>query len=99
MPKYPLRILVLRKVREGRSIKYLVFRFNKRKAIYSEVMKSPSMPVSTTTHNQILIEQRKEDILCPKCGKPLVLLYNKMVIHSWGYADYLVNTCKETVLY
>jgi plasmid replication initiation protein/uncharacterized Zn finger protein (UPF0148 family) len=94
MPKY-FKNFSIEKIREGRSIKYLVFRFNKEKQ-YTLSNEDSSISVSANNPNQILIEQRKEDILCPKCGKPLVLLYNKNGDTFWGHADYLVNTCKET---
>ena len=48
------------------------------------------------SHDLAVEEKRKEEVLCPKCGKPLVLLYNKNGDTFWGHADYLVNTCKET---
>ena len=48
------------------------------------------------SHDLTVGEKRKEEVLCPKCGKPLVLLYNKNGDTFWGHTDYLVNTCKET---
>lgn len=86
--------LKLNKIKEGRSIKYLEFTFNKEKK--STKQEDNTIDISANVKTTEVIEQRKSDVLCPKCGKPLVLLYNKNGDTFWGHADYLVNTCKET---
>lgn len=86
--------LKLNKIKEGRSIKYLEFTFNKEKK--STKQEDNTIDISANIKTTEVMEQRKSDVLCPKCGKPLVLLYNKNGDTFWGHADYLVNTCKET---
>lgn len=86
--------LKLNKIKEGRSIKYLEFTFNKEKK--STKQEDNTIDISANIKTTEVIEQRKSDVLCPKCGKPLVLLYNKNGDTFWGHADYLVNACKET---
>lgn len=86
--------LKLNKIKEGRSIKYLEFTFNKEKKSIKQ--EDNTIDISANIKTTEVIEQRKSDVLCPKCGKPLVLLYNKNGDTFWGHADYLVNTCKET---
>ena len=85
--------LMMSKIKEGRKIKYLEFKFSKEQR---SSMVDNTIDVPITIENPVVIEQRKADVLCPKCGKPLVLLYNKNGDTFWGHADYLVNTCKET---
>ena len=94
MPKY-FKNFSIEKIREGRSIKYLVFRFNKEKQ-YTLSNEDSSISVSENNANQILIEPRKEDILCPKCGKPLVLLSKRNGDTFWGHPNYLISDCKAT---
>lgn len=86
--------LKVTKIKEGRTIKTLDFRFKPQHYTDNQVM---TIDITADNSNESLVnEKRKEDILCPKCGKPLVLLYNKNGDTFWGHADYLVNTCKET---
>jgi plasmid replication initiation protein len=96
MPKY-FKNFSIEKIREGRSIKYLVFRFNKEKQ-YTLSNEDSSISVSENNANQILIEQRKEDILCPKCGKPLVLLSKRNGDTFWGHPNYNAyeGSCKQS---
>ena len=86
--------LKVTKIKEGRTIKTLDFRFKPQHYTDNQVM---TIDITADNSNESLVnEKRKEDILCPKCGKPLVLLYNKNGDTFWGHANYLVNTCKET---
>lgn len=86
--------LKVTKIKEGRTIKTLDFRFKPQHYTDNQVM---TIDITADNSNESLVnEKRKEDIICPKCGKPLVLLYNKNGDTFWGHADYLVNTCKET---
>ena len=82
------------KLKVGRFIKFLQFSFKPQHYKDNQVMTIDIK--AENSHELIIEEKRKEEVLCPKCGKPLVLLYNKNGDTFWGHADYLVNTCKET---
>lgn len=86
--------LKVTKIKEGRTIKTLDFRFKPQHYTDNQVMTIDIK--AENSHGLAVEEKRKEEVLCPKCGKPLVLLYNKNGDTFWGHADYLVNTCKET---
>lgn len=86
--------LKVTKIKEGRTIKTLDFRFKPQHYTDNQVMTIDIK--AENSHDSDVVEKRKEEVLCPKCGKPLVLLYNKNGDTFWGHADYLVNTCKET---
>lgn len=82
------------KLKVGRFIKFLQFSFKPQHYKDNQVM---TIDIKAENNHELTIEEkRKEEVLCPKCGKPLVLLYNKNGDTFWGHADYLVNTCKET---
>lgn len=82
------------KLKVGRFIKFLQFSFKPQHYKDNQVM---TIDIKAENSHELTIEEkRKEEVLCPKCGKPLVLLYNKNGDTFWGHADYLVNTCKET---
>ena len=82
------------KLKVGRFIKFLQFSFKPQHYKDNQVM--TIYIIAENSHDLTVGEKRKEEVLCPKCGKPLVLLYNKNGDTFWGHADYLVNTCKET---
>lgn len=82
------------KLKVGRFIKFLQFSFKPQHYKDNQVMTIDIK--AENSHDLTVGEKRKEEVLCPKCGKPLVLLYNKTGDTFWGHADYLVNTCKET---
>lgn len=82
------------KLKVGRFIKFLQFSFKPQHYRDNQVMTIDIK--AENSHDLTVGEKRKEEVLCPKCGKPLVLLYNKNGDTFWGHADYLVNTCKET---
>lgn len=84
----------IEKLKVGRFIKFLQFSFKPQHYIDNQVMTIDIK--AENSHDLAVEEKRKEEVLCPKCGKPLVLLYNKNGDTFWGHADYLVNTCKET---
>lgn len=86
--------LKVTKIKEGRTIKTLDFRFKPQHYTDNQVMTIDIK--AENSHDLTVGEKRKEEVLCPKCGKPLVLLYNKNGDTFWGHADYLMNTCKET---
>lgn len=82
------------KLKVGRFIKFLQFSFKPQHYKDNQVMTIDIK--AENSHDLTVGEKRKEEVLCPKCGKPLVLLYNKNGDTFWGHADYLVNICKET---
>lgn len=82
------------KLKVGRFIKFLQFSFKPQHYKDNQVITIDIK--AENSHDLTVGEKRKEEVLCPKCGKPLVLLYNKNGDTFWGHADYLVNTCKET---
>lgn len=84
----------IEKLKVGRFIKFLQFSFKPQHYIDNQVMTIDIK--AENSHDLAVEEKRKEEVLCPKCGKPLVFLYNKNGDTFWGHADYLVNTCKET---
>lgn len=86
--------LKVTKIKEGRTIKTLDFRFKPQHYTDNQIMTIDIK--AENSHDLAVGEKRKEEVCCPKCGKPLVLLYNKNGDTFWGHADYLVNTCKET---
>lgn len=88
--------LKLTKEKEGRNIKYLKFTFDKeRRSVEKE---EGTIDISIDNSNMDMIEHHKEDILCPKCGKPLVLLTKKDGNTFWGHPDYNAHkdNCKQS---
>lgn len=88
--------LKLTKEKEGRNIKYLKFTFDKeRRSVEKE---EGTIDISIDNSNIDMIEHHKEDILCPKCGKPLVLLTKKDGNTFWGHPDYNAHkdNCKQS---
>lgn len=88
--------LKLTKEKEGRNIKYLKFTFDKeRRAVEKE---EGTIDISIDNSNIDMIEHHKENILCPKCGKPLVLLTKKDGNTFWGHPDYNAHkdNCKQS---
>lgn len=88
--------LNLNKIKEGRNIKYLEFTFDKEKR--SIANEDSIIDISIDQSNLALIEQRKADVLCPKCGKPLFLLTKKDGSTFWGHPDYNDHegNCKQS---
>lgn len=88
--------LKVTKIKEGRTIKTLDFRFKPQHYTDNQVM---TIDITADNSNESLVkENRKEDILCPKCGKPLVLLTKKDGNTFWGHSDYDAHkdNCKKT---
>lgn len=88
--------LKVTKIKEGRTIKTLDFRFKPQHYTDNQVM---TIDITANNSNESIVkEKRKEDILCPKCGKPLVLLTKKDGNTFWGHSDYNAHkdNCKET---
>lgn len=88
--------LTLTKEKEGKRIKYLKFTFDKEKR--SIANEDSIIDISIDQSNLALIDQRKADVLCPKCGKPLFLLTKKDGSTFWGHPDYNDHegNCKQS---
>lgn len=87
----------IKKIKEGRSITTLEFTFKPQHyKCNDEIDIIDTIDVETTQSN--LIEQRKADVLCPKCGKPLFLLTKKDGSTFWGHPDYNEHegNCKQS---
>ena len=82
--------LKIRKVKSGRSIKYLEFTFRKETDVIA-------IDVPGVVTSESSLEETKSDVICPECGKPLTLIKNnKSSVNFWGHSDYKVNACKAT---
>lgn len=88
--------LSLIKEKEGKNIKYLKFTFDKEKRVVTK--EDNTVDISIDQSKLALIEQRKADVLCPKCGKPLFLLTKKDGSTFWGHPDYNDHegNCKQS---
>lgn len=88
--------LSLIKEKEGKNIKYLKFTFDKEKRVVTK--EDNTVDISIDQSKLALIEQRKADVLCPKCGKPLFLLNKKDGSTFWGHPDYNDHegNCKQS---
>ena len=86
--------LKVNKIKDGRVIKFLEFSFKPQHYKCNDEI--DTIDVEATQSN--LIEQRKADVLCPKCGKPLFLLTKKDGSTFWGHPDYNAHegNCKQS---
>lgn len=86
--------LKVNKIKDGRVIKFLEFSFKPQHYKCNDEI--DTIDVEATQSN--LIEQRKADVLCPKCGKPLFLLTKKDGSTFWGHPDYNDHegNCKQS---
>lgn len=86
--------LKVNKIKDGRVIKFLEFSFKPQHYKCNDEI--DTIDVEATQSN--LIEQRKADVLCPKCGKPLALLTKKDGSTFWGHPDYNDHegNCKQS---
>jgi replication protein rep len=87
----------IKKIKEGRSITNLEFTFKPQHYKGNdEIDIIDTIDVEATQSN--LIEQRKADVLCPQCGKPLFLLTKKDGSTFWGHPDYNAHegNCKQS---
>lgn len=84
----------IHKIKEGRRIKFLEFSFKSQH--YKNDDDIDTIDVEATQSN--VVENHKEDVLCPKCGKPLALLTKKDGSTFWGHPDYNVHegNCKQS---
>lgn len=86
--------LSLNKIKEGRNIKYLEFTFDKEKR--SIANEDSIIDISIDQSNLTLIDQPKENIVCPKCGQLLSKCTAKNGDIFWGHKNYLTSDCKAT---
>lgn len=86
--------LTLTKEKEGKRIKYLKFTFDKEKR--SITNEDSIIDISIDQSNLALIDQPKENIVCPKCGQLLSKCTAKNGDIFWGHKNYLTSDCKAT---
>ena len=86
--------LTLTKEKEGKRIKYLKFTFDKEKR--SIANEDSIIDISIDQSNLALIDQPKENIVCPKCGQLLSKCTAKNGDIFWGHKNYLTSGCKAT---
>lgn len=86
--------LTLTKEKEGKRIKYLKFTFDKEKR--SIANEDSIIDISIDQSNFALIDQPKENIVCPKCGQLLSKCTAKNGDIFWGHKNYLTSDCKAT---
>ena len=82
------------KLKVGRFIKFLQFSFKPQHYKDNQVMTIDIK--AENSHDLAVVEKRKEEVLCPKCGKPLVLLSKRNGDTFWGHPNYLISDCKAT---
>lgn len=84
------------KIKDGRTIKTLDFYFKPQHYTDNQVMTIDIK--AENSHDLATSEKRKEEILCPKCGKPLALLTKKDGSTFWGHPDYNAHegNCKQS---
>ena len=86
--------LSLIKEKEGKNIKYLKFTFDKEKRVVTK--EDNTVDISIDQSKLALIDQPKENIVCPKCGQLLSKCTAKNGDIFWGHKNYLTSDCKAT---
>ena len=84
--------LKVNKIKDGRVIKFLEFSFKPQH--YKCNNEIDTIDVEATQSN--LIEEKKNQIICPKCGQELVKRTGKDGSIFWGHKNYLTSECKAT---
>ncbi len=85
----------IKKIKEGRSITNLEFTFKPQHyKCNDEIDMIDTIDVDATQNN--LIEEKKNQIVCPKCGQELVKRTGKDGSIFWGHKNYLTSECKAT---
>ena len=83
------------KIKSGRSITELEFTFKPQHyKCNDELNNIDTIDVEATQSN--LIEEKKNQIICPKCGQELVKRTGKDGSIFWGHKNYLTSDCKAT---
>ena len=84
--------LKVNKIKDGRVIKFLEFSFKPQHYKCNDEI--DTIDVEATQSN--LIEEKKNQIICPKCGQELVKRTGKDGSIFWGHKNYLNSDCKAT---
>lgn len=84
--------LKVNKIKDGRVIKFLEFSFKPQHYKCNDEI--DTIDVEATQSN--LIEEKKNQIICPKCGQELVKRTGKDGSIFWGHKNYLTSECKAT---
>jgi plasmid replication initiation protein len=85
----------INKIKSGRSITELEFTFKPQHyKCNDEFNNIDTIDVEATQSN--LIEEKKNQIICPKCGQELVKRTGKDGSIFWGHKNYLTSDCKAT---
>ena len=85
----------INKIKSGRSITELEFTFKPQYYKCNDELNSiDTIDVEATQSN--LIEEKKNQIICPKCGQELVKRTGKDGSIFWGHKNYLTSDCKAT---
>ena len=82
----------IKKIKEGRSITNLEFTFKPQHYKCNDEI--DTIDVEATQSN--LIEEKQDQIICPKCGQELVKRTGKDGSIFWGHKNYLTSDCKAT---
>jgi plasmid replication initiation protein len=84
--------LKVNKIKDGRVIKFLEFSFKPQHYKYNDEIDTIDVEASQSN----LIEEKKNQIVCPKCGQELVKRTGKDDSIFWGHKNYLTSECKAT---
>lgn len=84
--------LKVNKIKDGRVIKFLEFSFKPQHYKCNDEI--DTIDVEAIQNN--LIEEKKNQIICPKCGQELVKRTGKDGSIFWGHKNYLTSDCKAT---
>lgn len=88
----------INKIKSGRSITELEFTFKPQHYKCNDELNNidtiDTIDVEATQSN--LIEEKKNQIICPKCGQELVKRTGKDGSIFWGHKNYLTSDCKAT---
>ena len=84
--------LKVNKIKDGRVIKFLEFSFKPQHYKYNDEIDTIDVEASQSN----LIEEKKNQIVCPKCGQELVKRTGKDGSIFWGHKNYLTSECKAT---
>lgn len=85
----------INKIKSGQSITELEFTFKPQHyKCNDELNNIDTIDVEATQSN--LIEEKKNQIICPKCGQELVKRTGKDGSIFWGHKNYLTSDCKAT---
>ena len=84
--------LKVNKIKDGRVIKFLEFSFKPQHYKCNDEIDTIDVEASQSN----LIEEKKNQIVCPKCGQELVKRTGKDGSIFWGHKNYLTSECKAT---